>query len=95
MNRPDSSPNPGAAADSRGGDKSRSDQSVTPTEVPAGAGEGGAASWHLYADIIDLPPHVSTSHPRMSRRERAGQFAAFAALDGFKQVVTDTSRENA
>lgn len=95
MSRPDSSFTPGAAADSRGGDRFRPDLSVTPTGAPTPAGEDCAASWQPYADIIDLPPHVSASHPRMSRRERAGQFAAFAALDGFKQVVSDTSRENA
>jgi len=33
-----------------------------------------------YADIIDLPHHVSQNHPQMSMRDRAAQFAPFAAL---------------
>lgn len=95
MSHSDSSSKSDATADSRGGDESRPFQSVTLAGVPTHVGEDCAPSWQPYADIIDLPPHVSASHPRMSRRERAGQFAAFAALDGFKQVVADTSRENA
>ncbi len=34
----------------------------------------------MYADIIDLPHHVSTKHPQMSMKSRAAQFAPFAAL---------------
>lgn len=33
-----------------------------------------------YADIIDLPHHVSKHRPHMSMQARAGQFAPFAAL---------------
>lgn len=33
-----------------------------------------------YADIIELPHHVSVNRPRMSQYERAAQFAPFAAL---------------
>ena len=33
-----------------------------------------------YADIIDLPHHVSRNHPQMSMHDRAAQFAPFAAL---------------
>ena len=35
-----------------------------------------------YEDIIHLPHHTSSKHPRMSRRDRAAQFAPFAALTG-------------
>ena len=35
-----------------------------------------------YEDIVNLPHHVSTQHPRMSMEGRAGQFAPFAALTG-------------
>ncbi len=33
-----------------------------------------------YADIIDLPHHVSRNHPQMPIHDRAAQFAPFAAL---------------
>ena len=33
-----------------------------------------------YADIIDLPHHVSQNHPQMSMHDRAAQFAPFTAL---------------
>ena len=35
-----------------------------------------------YDDIIDLPHHVSPTRPRMPARDRAAQFAPFAALTG-------------
>ncbi|EKU70437.1 hypothetical protein [Selenomonas sp. F0473] len=35
-----------------------------------------------YADIINLPHHISERHPPMSLRDRAGQFAPFSALTG-------------
>lgn len=40
-----------------------------------------------YADIINLPHHVSAKHPQMSMEERAAQFAPFAALVGYGDVV--------
>ena len=37
-----------------------------------------------YEDIIGLPhPEPPAHHPRMSRLDRAAQFAPFAALTGF------------
>lgn len=36
-----------------------------------------------YADIINLPHHTSSKHPRMSRENRASQFSPFAALTGY------------
>jgi len=33
-----------------------------------------------YDDIIDLPHYEPKHHPRMSARQRASQFAPFAAL---------------
>ena len=45
-----------------------------------------------YSDIINLPHKTSTKHPRMSRENRASQFAPFAALVGYDQVLTETRR---
>ena len=45
-----------------------------------------------YADIIDLPHHVSRNHPPMSMHDRAAQFAPFAALTGYEAVVGETAR---
>ena len=46
-----------------------------------------------YDDIIDLPHHVSETHPPMSRADRAAQFSSFAALTGYEAVVAETARE--
>lgn len=45
-----------------------------------------------YVPIIDLPHHTSTEHPRMSKEARAAQFAPFAALTGFEDLVKETGR---
>ena len=45
-----------------------------------------------YADIIDLPHHVSRNHPQMPLRDRAAQFAPFAALTGYETEVGETAR---
>ena len=47
---------------------------------------------HRYDDIIDLPHHVSSSHPPMPLRDRAAQFAPFAALTGYGAVINETAR---
>ena len=46
-----------------------------------------------YEDIINLPHHVSTKHPQMSIEQRAAQFAPFAALVGFEEIVKIVSEE--
>ena len=48
-----------------------------------------------YSDIIYLPVHEPDpiKHPRMSREARAAQFAPFAALTGFEQVVDDATED--
>ena len=46
-----------------------------------------------YADIINLPHHVSKKHPPMSRANRAAQFSPFAALTGFGDVIDETAAE--
>lgn len=45
-----------------------------------------------YGDIICLPHHRSLTHPRMSMTERAAQFAPYAALVGFDDMVRETAR---
>ena len=44
-----------------------------------------------YADIIDLPHHVSSTHPQMSIKNRAAQFAPFAALTGHEESIEETA----
>jgi len=46
-----------------------------------------------YADIVNLPHHVSTVHPQMTMAQRAAQFSPFAALVGYEDVIDETSRQ--
>ena len=45
-----------------------------------------------YDDIINLPHHVSVTHPHMSMSDRAAQFSPFAALTGHSDAVKETAR---
>lgn len=45
-----------------------------------------------YDDIINMEHHVSTKHPQMSLHDRSAQFAPFAALVGFDDMVEETAR---
>lgn len=45
-----------------------------------------------YDDIINLPRHVSTKHPQMSLEARSAQFAPFAALTGYDEMIQETVR---
>ena len=45
-----------------------------------------------YDDIVNLPHHVSGTHPPMPRKDRAAQFAPFAALTGHDDAVSETAR---
>ena len=47
----------------------------------------------VYADIIDMPHHQSSTHPHMSLYDRAAQFAPFAALTGYEEMVDEEARE--
>ena len=47
---------------------------------------------HRYDDLLDLPRHVSPTRPRMSSRERAAQFAPFAALTGYGSAIEEAQR---
>ena len=44
-----------------------------------------------YADMLYMERPVST-HPHMSMENRAGQFAPFAALNGFGGLIVETGR---
>lgn len=45
-----------------------------------------------YDDIIDLPHHVSETHPQMPLADRAAQFSPFAALTGYDAAIEETAR---
>lgn len=45
-----------------------------------------------YDDIINLPHHVSETHPRISRIDRAAQFSPFSAVVGYDAAVRETAR---
>ncbi len=45
-----------------------------------------------YDDIINLPHHVSATHPQMSSANRAAQFSPFAALTGYDAAIKETAR---
>ena len=47
---------------------------------------------HKYDDIINLPHHVSKTHPPMDIMDRAAQFSPFAALTGYEAAVKETGR---
>ena len=47
-----------------------------------------------YEDMLELPYPVSKNHPRMERRDRAAQFAPFAALTGHQEVIRQTERKH-
>ena len=47
---------------------------------------------HRYDDIINLPHHVSKTHPRISTLDRAAQFSPFAALTGYDGAIKETAR---
>ena len=47
----------------------------------------------IYADIFRLPHHVSDRHPQMSLHDRAAQFAPYAALTGYDDMVSEEARQ--
>lgn len=46
----------------------------------------------VYADIFDLPHHVSETHPHMSLSDRAAQFSSYKALSGYEDMVAEEAR---
>ena len=47
---------------------------------------------HRYDDIIEKKHPVSSRHAAMTNRDRAVQFAPFAALTGYDEVIKEASR---
>ena len=47
-----------------------------------------------YEDIVNLPHHVSKKHPPMPMAKRAAQFAPFAALTGYGEVIQQIQAEH-
>ena len=45
-----------------------------------------------YDDIINLPHHISKKHPQMSLEARSAQFAPFAALTGYDDMIEETAK---
>lgn len=45
-----------------------------------------------YTDMLDLPHHVSSTHPQMPLANRAAQFSPFAALTGYDDQIRETAR---
>ena len=46
----------------------------------------------VYADIFHLPRPVSERHPPMSLQDRAAQFAPFAALSGYHDMIEEEAQ---
>lgn len=46
----------------------------------------------VYGDIIDHPHWESPTHPPMSLYDRAAQFAPFAALTGYEDMIGEEAR---
>lgn len=47
---------------------------------------------NAYEDIIHFPHHMSPNRPHMPAADRAAQFAPFAALTGYGDVIKETAR---
>ena len=54
--------------------------------------KNGPSAREVYADIIDLPHHQSAVRPHMSLHDRAAQFAPFAALTGYDEMIDEEAR---
>ena len=47
-----------------------------------------------YSDIINLEHHKSENYPWMPEEDRAAQFAPFAALVGFDDIIRRTAAQH-
>ena len=46
-----------------------------------------------YEDIINIPRHISKTHPEPSIADRAARFSPFAAINGYEDMVREAARE--
>ena len=46
-----------------------------------------------YEEIINIPYKKSKKHKPMSIESRAAQFAPFAALTGYEEIIEETSKK--
>lgn len=46
-----------------------------------------------YADMMEMDHPEIPGHPRMRRKQRAAQFAPFAALNGYGELVKEAIRQ--
>lgn len=46
-----------------------------------------------YVKILNMPHHVSVKHPPMSGQVRAAQFAPFAALGGYEELLNEENKD--
>lgn len=53
----------------------------------------GVTMDNKYDRIVNMPHPVSSTRPRMSLSRRAAQFAPFAALTGYDEVIRETARQ--
>ena len=53
-------------------------------------------AFQKYVDMLDMqhPEPDPIRHPRMSRQDRAAQFAPFAALKGYEEVIEENREKN-
>ena len=45
-----------------------------------------------YEDIINIPRHISKTHPQSSIADRAARFSPFAAINGYEEMVKEAAR---
>ena len=45
-----------------------------------------------YEDIINIPRHISKTHPEPSIADRAARFSPFAAISGYEDMVREAAR---
>ncbi|MBO4393868.1 MAG: hypothetical protein J5800_05950 [Spirochaetales bacterium] len=53
-----------------------------------------SSSSDKYLDIIDMPYRKSDRYPHMPESDRAAQFAPFAALVGFGDLIKEVAKKH-
>lgn len=69
-------------------------KSAFPQGVTSGVTSESTSSATPYDDIINLPHHKSETYPWMPEADRAAQFAPFAALVGFDEMIRQVTKEH-